>query len=331
MTINRRVVLSSRPTGVAQAENFRIEDAELAAPGPGEITVKNAFLSVEPAMRGWIADTGNYSTPVPIGDPMRSLATGVVTASNDAGYAVGDHVKGWFGWQQHATVPVSAVERKITAEQLSLSLGVLGINGITAYLALTLVGQPKAGDTVVVSTAAGSVGSAVGQIAKILGCRTVGIAGGPEKAKLCVDEFGYDAGIDYNAPDMSEQLAKACPDGINVYFDNTSGAISDTVMTQLALYSRIVICGTASIASWDPLPMGPRVHRQILTKRARMEGFIIFDHADRYDEAMNQLGAWVKEGKLRYREDILEGLEACPDAIAGLYRGENLGKRLIRL
>lgn len=331
MTLNRRVILASRPTGVAQAENFRFEETEVTAPAPGEITVKNAFLSVEPAMRGWIADTGNYSSPVPVGDVMRSLAAGVVTASNDPGYAVGDHVKGWFGWQDYATVPVSAVERKITADQLSLSLGVLGINGVTAYLALTTVGQPKAGETVVVSTAAGSVGSAVGQIAKIMGCRTVGIAGGPEKAQMCVDDFGYDAGLDYRSPTLAAELAKACPDGVDVYFDNTSGEISDTVMTQLALHARIVICGTASIASWDPPPAGPRVHRQILTKRARMEGFIIFDHAERYDEAMDQLAEWVKAGKLRYREDILEGLDACPDSIAGLYRGENLGKRLIRL
>jgi hypothetical protein len=202
---------------------------------------------------------------------------------------------------------------------------------VTAYFALLDVGRPRPGETVVVSTAAGSVGSAVGQIAKIGGCRTVGIAGGPVKTKLCTDAFGYDAAIDYKEPGLADALRTACPQGVNVYFDNTAGSISDTVLTQLASGARIVICGTASIANWDPPPAGPRVERHLLVKRAQMAGFLVFDYAHRYEEAVTQLAAWIREGRLAYREDILDGIEACPDAIASLYRGENLGKRLVRL
>lgn len=331
--VNRQVLLASRPTGIAQAEHFRIVEGAIAAPGPGEILVRNRYLSVEPAMRGWIADAGNYSDPVAIGSVMRSLAAGEVVASNSPDFQPGDAVTGWLGWQDYATVTPDAIVRKVTERDLplSLSLGVLGINGVTALLALTSVGQPKAGETVLVSTAAGAVGSAVGQIAKILGCTTVGIAGGPDKAKACVEQFGYDRAVDYRTDDLAGALAAACPDGVNVYFDNVAGRISDTVMPLLAQRARVVVCGTASIADWSEWPTGPRVERHLLVKRARMEGFVIFDHADRYQEAVDQLANWVREGKLRYIEDILEGIDSAPDAIAGLYRGENSGKRLIRL
>jgi hypothetical protein len=209
---------------------------------------------------------------------------------------------------------------------------VLGLNGVTALLALTLIGEPKAGETVVVSTAAGSVGATVGQIARLLGCRAVGIAGGAEKVRLCRQEFGYDAALDYRAEsDLSAATAAACPSGVNVYFDNTAGAVSDAVLPHLAVGARVVICGTASVASWNPPPLGPRVERHLLVKRARMQGFLYFDHLDRAEGAIAQLAQWLREGKLRHREDIIEGLEGAPDAIAGLYRGENLGKRLIRV
>jgi NADPH-dependent curcumin reductase CurA len=328
---SRRVILTSRPAGIAQAENFAIQDVAVPEIADGEILVRNRYLSVEPAMRGWIADAGNYAAPVAIGGVMRALASGHVVASRHPDYREGDAVTGWFGWQDHAAVKADAIQRKIPPEDLSLSLGILGINGVTAYLALTLIGEPRAGNTVLVSTAAGSVGSAAGQIAKILGCRTVGIAGGEAKARLCVEEFGYDVGIDYHASDLSEQIAAACPDGIDVYYDNTAGRISDTVMPHLAIGARVVVCGTASIERWDPWPTGPRIERHLLIKRARMQGFVIFDHEDRYEEAVRQLRAWIDEGRLRYIEEILDGIEACPDALAGLYRGENLGKRLIRL
>lgn len=328
---NRQVVLTSRPTGVAQAENFAILDAPMPECGTGEILVRNHYLSIEPAMRGWIADVGNYAAPVGIGEVMRSLAAGEVVASNDPGFAVGDHVAGWFGWRDYAAVPASAVVQRTSAAEMRMALGILGINGVTAYLALTQVGQPKAGETVLVSTAAGAVGSAVGQIARILGCRPVGITGGPEKVAECIETFGYDAAIDYRSEDVGARLAELCPDGIDVYFDNTAGAISDAVLPRLAMRGRVVVCGTAAIANWDPWPTGPRVERHLLVKRARMEGFVIFDHMERYDAAVAQLRTWIAEGRIQWREDILTGMEAAPDALAGLYRGENKGKRLIQL
>ena len=331
--LNHRVVLASRPAGIAQSENFRLDQVAVQQPAHDEVLVRNAFLSVEPAMRGWIADLGNYAPPVAIGGVMRALAVGEVIASGSASYAPGDLVAGWFGWQTHATVAASAVVRKIRETDLpmSLSLGVLGINGVTALLALTLVGAPKAGDTVLVSTAAGAVGSAVGQIANILECRTIGIAGGAEKIRLCREVFGYDDAFDYRADNLDAALQRACPNGVNVYFDNTAGPIADIAHRHLAIRARVVVCGTASLPRWDPWPSGPRIERHLLVKRARMEGFVMFDHMDRYEASVQQLAQWVREGRLRYREDILEGIESCPDALAGLYRGENTGKRLIRL
>lgn len=331
MPTNRQVVLASRPSGIPQQDNFSIATADVPAIGDGDLLVRNHYLSIEPAMRGWIADSGNYSAPVQIGEVMRSLASGEVIESRHPDFAAGDFVSGWFGWQDYAAVPASKVVQRTTRAELTQVLGILGINGITAYFGLTDIGRPQPGETVVVSTAAGAVGSAVGQIARILGCRAVGIAGGADKAASCVDDFGYDAGIDYQGEDVAARVAELCPDGVNVYFDSTSGAISDAVLPHLAMRARVVICGTASIPRWDVWPTGPRVERHLLVKRARMEGFVIFDYADRQDEAVTQLRRWIAEGKLRYKEDILDGIEACPDAIAGLYRGENRGKRLIRL
>lgn len=331
--MNRRVVLASRPAGIAQTEHFAIETLSLEALSDGQIRVRNRFLSVEPAMRGWIADTGNYSAPVPVGAVMRALAVGEVIESRSAGFAVGEVLCGWFGWQEVASVGAEAVVRRVRESDLppSLALGVLGINGVTAHLALTLVGEPKPGETVLVSTAAGAVGSAVGQIAGILCCRTVGIAGGADKAAQCRDLFGYDAAIDYKADGLDEAIASACPDGVHVFFDNTAGRISDAVYPRLAQGARVVVCGTAAITTWDPWPSGPRVERHLLVKRARMQGFVIFDHMDKYEASVATLADWVRSGQLRYQEDVLDGLEACPDALAGLYRGENKGKRIIAL
>lgn len=330
---NRQVLLKARPSGIPQAEHFEIVEAPVGEPGEGQIVVRNHYLSVEPAMRGWVSSVGNYSEPVPIGGVMRAFAVGRVTASRSPAYAVGDIVTGLLGWQELALVDASSVQRRVDDRDLPMStaLGVLGLNGLTAYFGLLDVGRPRAGETVVVSTAAGSVGSCVGQIAKIMGCRTVGIAGGPNKTALCRNEFGYDEAIDYRAGKLEADLAQACPQGIDVYFDNTAGAISDAVLAHLRVGARVIICGTASIASWNPAPSGPRVERHLLVKRARMQGLLIFDYADRYAEGLRPLSEWVRAGSIRYREDILEGIEHAPGAIAGLYRGENLGKRLIRL
>jgi NADPH-dependent curcumin reductase len=331
---NRQVHLKARPEGIPQAHHFEIAAAPLPDVGEGQFLVRNLYLSVDPAMRGWVSAIANYSKPVEIGEVMRSRDVGEVIASRHADYRVGDKVVGWFGWQEYALSDGKGVIRRVEEEDIPLSaaLGVLGMNGVTAYFGLLDVGQPNAGETVLVSTAAGAVGSAVGQIAKLKGCRTVGIAGGAEKVRLCRDEFGFNAAIDYKAErDLDVSLARACPQGIDVYFDNTSGRISDAVLRHINKRARIVICGTASVASWDPWPAGPRVERHLLVKSARMEGFLVLDYEHRTGEAVPQLAQWVREGKLRYREDILEGLDAAPDAIAGLYRGENLGKRLIKL
>jgi NADPH-dependent curcumin reductase CurA len=330
---NRQVILKSRPTGIPQAEHFEIVSTPLPELQPGELLVRNDFLSVDPAMRGWVNAAANYSDPVAVGAVMRSFAAGQVIASRNPAYAENDRVMGMLGWQEYAVTDGKAIRRKVGEPDLplSLSLGVLGLNGVTAYFALTEVGEPRPGDTVVVSTAAGAVGSAVGQIAKIAGCRTVGIAGGAQKTALCLDEFGYDAAINYKSADFERELVAACPNGVNVYFDNTSGHISDVVLRQLAKAARVVICGTASVASWDPWPAGPRVERHLLNKSARMQGFLIWDYEHRYHEAVTRLSAWIRSGQLRYREEVLEGLESAPDAIAGLYRGENLGKRVIKV
>ena len=331
--INRQIKLKARPAGIPQAEHFELSSASVPALEEGQVLVRNIYLSAEPAMRGWVSAVANYSEPVALGAVMRSLAVGRVVQSRHQDFREGEFVTGMFGWQDYAVLEAQAIGRKVPANGIPIStaLGVLGLNGLTAYFGLLEVGAPKAGETVLVSTAAGAVGSCVGQIAKILGCRSAGIAGGPEKLRLCLDEFGYDAALDYKAGELDAALAAACPEGVDVYFDNTAGAISDAVMQRLNVGARVVICGTASIASWDPPPQGPRVERHLLVKRARMQGFVIFDYAARFPEGLAALTDWLRAGRIRYREDILEGIEAAPGSIAGLYRGENLGKRLIRI
>lgn len=329
----RRVVLASRPSGIPQAEHFRVEDVAVRPPGPGEFLVRNEFLSVEPAMRGWVNATANYSAAVGIGEVMRSFAAGRVIASRHPVYKEGDAVMGMLGWQEYALSDGQGIRRKIREDDLplSLSLGVLGINGVTAWFSFSELAKSRPGDTVVVSTAAGGVGSAVGQIAKLAGCRTVGIAGGAAKCGQCLAEFGYDAAVDYKSPDFAQQLAQACPEGVDVYHDNTSGAISDAVMRLLNKNARVIVCGTASVANWDDWPVGPRVERHLLNKSASMHGFLIWDYEHRYEEAVSRLANWVRQGRLRYREDVVDGIERAPGSIADLYAGSNTGKRLIRL
>lgn len=329
---NRQVRLKSRPAGIPGAEHFEIAEAPVPALSEGQVLVRNIYLSVDPAMRGWVSAVANYSEPVALGSVMRSLAVGRVEESRHGAFHPGDYVLGMFGWQDYAAVDGKAIQRKVeTGLPISTSLGVLGTNGLTAYFALLELGQPKSGETVVVSTAAGAVGSCVGQIAKIKGCRSIGIAGGPDKVRLCLEEFRFDIAIDYKADAFESALDSACPNGVDVYFDNTAGRVSDAVMSRLSVGARVVICGTASVPSWAPWPQGPRVERHLLVKRARMQGFLIFDYAHRFPEALRELETWVRSGQVRYREDILEGLEQAPGSIAGLYRGENLGKRLIRI
>lgn len=331
--VNRQVLLASRPDGMPQAQHFRIVETPVPSRGARQVLVRNAFLSVEPAMRGWVNAAANYSEPVAVGAVMRSFAAGHVVQSNDPAWPVGTAVTGMFGWQDYAAVNARDIERKVEETDLPLStaLGVLGINGVTAHYGLLQIGQPRPGETVVVSTAAGAVGSCAGQIARLLGCRTVAIAGGGVKTKMCLERFGFDAAVDYKSADFAQRLADACSGGVDVYFDNTAGPISDAVLPHLNVGARIVVCGTASVASWDPWPQGPRAERHLLVKRARMQGFVILDHPEYGAVARPELARWVREGAVRYVEDVLDGIEHAPDAIAGLYRGENLGKRLIRL
>lgn len=332
--VNHAVIMASRPKGIPQSENFALEDRPLPEPDEGQILVRNHFLSVDPAMRGWLSDTSGYSDPILVGDVMRAFAVGEVVKSRHGDFTPGDRVMGLFGWQEHAAVDPAAVLLRVPDADLPLSLylGVLGLNGITAYFGLLDVCAPKPNETVVVSTAAGSVGSSVGQIAKILGCRTVGIAGGAEKVRQCLDQFGYDAAFDYQGEhDLDAAIARACPDGVDVYFDNTAGSISETVLRHLRLRARIAVCGTAAVSSWDPWPTGARPERHLLIKRATMRGFLAFDYVDRFAEAVNQLSIWFREGRIRCREDILDGIAQAPGAIARLYSGKNDGKLLIRL
>ncbi len=331
--INRRVLLVAYADGIPESANFELSSAPVPVPGDGSFLVRNRYLSVDPAQRGYASAVANYAAPVPLGGVMRGFALGEVVASKNADYAVGEIVVGAFGWQDYAVSDGGDVLFRVAPgiKRLSAALGVLGLSGVTAYFGLLEIGQPRAGETVVVSTAAGSVGSAVGQIAKIQGCRAVGLTGGGAKVDLCTGTFGYDAAIDYKAGNLDNALGAACPDGVDVYFDNTGGAISDTVLGHLNIGGRIVVCGTAATASWDPPPTGPRIERQILVRRARMQGLLIFDYKDRFAEAQVQLAAWLADGRLTGREEILDGIEAAPGAIRRLYDGRNMGKLIIRL
>ncbi|MFY0610253.1 MAG: NADP-dependent oxidoreductase [Hyphomicrobiaceae bacterium] len=331
--INRRVVLSDRPKGVPDANHFSVEDTTVRDLADGEFLIKIQYWSIDPAMRGWVNDAPNYLPPVAIGEAMRSFAVGAVAASRSTDYKEGDVVTGMFGWQSYAISNGDNVDRKVEEIDLppSLALGVLGLNGVTAYFGLMDGCVPKTGETVVVSTAAGAVGSAVGQIAKIKGCRTVGITGSADKVAQCREVFGYDEAINYRKEDVSEALKAACPNGVDCYFDNTCGPISDAVMTHLALGARITVCGTAAITDWDPIPVGPRVHRQLMVARARMQGFLVLDYKPRFSEAIRELATWVRDGRLAHNEHILEGAEAAPGAIRMLYEGRNTGKLLVRV
>jgi NADPH-dependent curcumin reductase CurA len=331
--LNRRVVLARRPTGIPSPEDFRVDEKPRPNPAEGAFLVRNLYLSVDPAQRGWASDTANYSQPAPLGEAMRALAVGIVEESRHPAFRSGDHVYGFFGWQTHCVATPEAVLRRVdpSLAPLSTAAGLFGINGMTAYLALTQCGAPKPGESVLVSTAAGAVGSLVGQIARNLGCRPLGLTGSVDKVWLCRERYGYAAAANYRDDDLEAFLAAAAPAGVDVFFDNTGGPILDLAVRRMAVGGRIVQCGTASVANWDPPPVGPRPEREVLTRRLRWSGFVIFDYRDRYEEAVQALDVWRREGRLHLDEHISDRLEDAPEALAGLYRGENRGKRLIRL
>jgi NADPH-dependent curcumin reductase CurA len=330
---NRMVRLARRPVGMVKREDFKIEDGPVPEPGAGEFRVKVAYVSLDPAMRGWISEGRSYVPPVALGEVMRAYAVGTVEASNHPGFKPGEAVQGLFGVQRYA---ISKGERvvKVDPSQAPLErwIGGLGMPGWTAYFGLLEVGQPKAGETVVVSAASGAVGSVVGQIARVKGCRAVGIAGGPEKCRYVKEELGFDACVDYKAGNLAADLKAAAPGGIDVYFENVGGEILDTVLLQMNLRGRIAVCGLISAYNATELPAGPKNLRCVLTQRLKMQGLIVFDWASRVPEAMAQLGAWHKEGKLKIREDVREGgLDAYPDVLNLLYTGGNLGKLVLKV
>lgn len=331
--INRQVRLKYRPIGIPEAEHFEIVEAPVPDLAEGQVLVRNIYLSVDPAMCGWVNADANYLDPVPVGAVMRSFAVGRIVESLNPLYRRGEVITGLFRWQDYAAVSVNTIDRKVTERDPSIftSLGVLGLNGFTAYFGMFEIGKPRQNETVVVSAAAGAVGSCAGQIAKMQGCRSVGIAVGPRKVGICLGEFGYDAAIDYEAEDIDLSLRAACPNGIDIYFDLTCGPISDAVLKQLNVNAPMIVCGTIAIPNWDPIPLGPRVARYLLVKRARIEGFLCTDYSNRYPKALKALSQWIRKGLIHYREEVLVGIEQAPGSIAGLYRGENLGKRLIRI
>jgi NADPH-dependent curcumin reductase CurA len=329
---SRQVRLVARPRGIPQAQHFSLVTEPVATPGEGEILVRNRYLSVDPAQRGWANDEGNYSAPVPLDTPMRALAVGEIIETNAPEFRTGEFVYGWFGWQTFCVTTPDAVLRRVTpsALPLSASLSLLGINGLTAYLALHGLGDPKPREHVLVSTAAGSVGSFVGQLAQIAGCRTVGLTSSAEKAALAQARYGYQAMINYrDTADLAAVIREACPDGNDVFFDNTGGPIADAAIRSMRLRGRIIQCGTAANASWTPVPTGPRPEREILTRRLRWSGFIIFDHIAEFEQAATRLTEFALDGKIVHDEEILPGLENAPGAIAQLYRGDNHGKLII--
>jgi NADPH-dependent curcumin reductase CurA len=313
------------------ADTWDMVEESAPTPGDGEVLVKVLLLSLDPAMRAWLDDVPSYIPPVALGDVMRALGVGVVLESRDDGVAPGAYVTGLFGVQEYAVLPGNAVT-EIDAELAPLGtwLNVLGMPGMTAYFGLLEIGRPVEGQTVLVSGAAGAVGATVGQIAKLKGCRAVGIAGGPEKCRMLVEEFGFDAAIDYKGDDLRAALKEKCPDRVDVYFDNVGGEVLDAALGRLSRGARVVICGAVSQYNAGAMK-GPSNYMALLVRRARMEGFVVFDYASRYGEAARELGAWMAAGKLKSVEDVVDGIETFPDTLLKLFRGENKGKLCLRV
>ena len=332
-TMNRRWLLARRPRGAIRDDDFRFEEQAMPEPADGEVVVKVAMLSCDPTQRGWIGgDT--YLPAVEIGAPVRSAGAGRIAASRHPDYAVGDVVTGLLAWEEYVrTAPVGPYRLAKLPEGLPLerALSVLGLNGTTAYFGLLEIGRPQAGETVVVSGAAGATGSLVGQIARIKGCRAVGIAGGSEKCRWLTEVAGFDAAIDYKSGDVAAGLREACPNGIDVYFDNVGGEILDAALAQLAMHARVVICGAIADYNATEQPPGPKNYRNLLLRRSRMEGFIVLDYAARQGEAIAALSEWLAEGKLTEKVDVQEGLERAPATLRRLFDGSNNGKQLLRV
>jgi len=335
--ISRRIVLASRPAAEPQPDNFRLEESPVAQPGAGEILLRTLWLSLDPYMRGRMSDAPSYAAPVQIGQVMEGHAISEVVASNVDGYAKGDLVFGNTGWQTHAISTGRGLRKveRTSGVELPALLGVLGMPGMTAYSGLLEIGRPKAGETVVVAAASGAVGQVVGQIARIKGARAVGIAGGPEKCRFVTEELGFDACLDHRAPDLAARLKEACPQGVDVYYENVGGKVFEAVFPLFNNFARIPVCGliaqyNAASAPADAMPV-PVLMRQVLTKRLNFRGFIVSDFAALEPDFRRDMTEWVRDGKVKHREYIVEGLENAPRGLIGLLRGENFGKTVVRV
>jgi NADPH-dependent curcumin reductase len=333
--LNRRIVLASRPVGAPSAKNFRVETGAVPIPAAGQVLLRTLLLSLDPYMRGRMSDGPSYAAPVAVGDVMVGGTVSRVEVSRHGDFAVGDLVLGYCGWQDYAVSNGAGLTTLPRDEaHPSRALGVLGMPGFTAYMGLLDIGQPVAGETVVVAAASGAVGSVVGQIAKIKGCHVVGIAGGQDKCRYVIDELGFDYCVDHRAEDLPGHLAAACPKGIDVYFESVGGAVFDAVLPLLNTRARVPVCGLVAAYNDTALPSGPDrlglLAGTLLRKRIRMQGFIIFDdYGPRFPEFAGAMGQWVAQGKVKFREDIVDGLENAPEAFIGLLQGENFGKLVI--
>ena len=329
---NHKFLLAARPVGMPKPSDWTFTEEPAREPKEGELLVKLLYISLDPAMRMWINESRSYLPPVGIGEVMRGLGLGIVTASRNPSFAVGDHVSGSFGVQEYAITDGRGI-RKVDAKIAPLPkyLSVLGMPGMTAYFGLLDTGQPKPGEMVVVSAAAGAVGSIVGQIAKIKDCRVVGIAGGAEKCHYIAHELGLDAALDYKSEDVKQSLREHCPAGIDVYFDNVGGAILEAALAQIKLHARIVICGAISQYCNTGPVTGPGNYLSLLSNRATMKGMLVLDYVDRYPQAGAEMANWMAAGRLKSREDIVEGLETFPETLLKLFTGENTGKLMLKV
>lgn len=330
---NRQIVLTSRPRGLPQESNFRLVETDLPELGNGQFLVRTHYVSVDPYMRGRISEAKSYADPVALGDVMIGGAVGRVVESRHPRFKIGDVAVGYWGWQEYAISDGEGVYPFDTSvAPMSTALGVLGMPGMTAYFGLLEIGKPQPGETVFVSGAAGAVGSVVGQIAKLKGCRVVGSAGSPAKVDHLIQELGFDAAFNYKeVKDYAAKLDEVCPEGIDVYFDNVGGPLTDAVFTRINIRARIVVCGQIDQYNAEEPPQGPRLLWHLIVKRARAEGLLVFDFAEQFPAAQRQMAEWLQAGKIKYRETIVDGLENTPRAFIGLFHGENLGKQLVRV
>ena len=331
-TANRQIKLVARPIGMPKRSDFETVDADLGDISPGDVLVAVQYLSLDPAMRGWMNEGKSYIPPVKLGDVMRAGGVGRVVASKDENFAVGDNVVGMLNVQQFAKLQgkeLTKVDARVAP--LPRYLGALGMTGMTAYFGLLDIGKPQPGETVVVSGAAGAVGAIVGQIAKIKGARVVGIAGGAEKCTYLTGELGFDVAIDYKSEELHAALGRACPKGIDVYFDNVGGDTLDAALARLAMRGRIVICGAISQYNNTTPVKGPSNYLSLLVNRGTMTGMVVFDYAARYGIAVKEIAGWMGEGKLKSKEDVVDGLETFPETLLKLFRGENFGKLVLKV